>query len=200
MPRSILQNKQMREEKKSQILKEALKQFADKGFYATKIKDIAKGVGMAQGLLYNYYQSKEEIYIELVCSSLDKMNAAADNLESLNIPPHMKITSGVKKIIETIKQSDNFNQTSRLISQTINSLGISKEKQQLISQKREYPYQIVAKIMLAGQLEGTIIEGDPDQLAVLYWSIINGLVLYKVSRNDNSSIPDIDLITNIFLK
>lgn len=200
MARSKEQNERMREEKKSLIQKVALRQFAEKGLYATKIKDIADGVGMAQGLLYNYYKSKEEIYIELINHALDRMVAAVDSLNSLNIPVHEKIKQSITEMIKIIKNCDDFNQTCRLISQASSSSEIPQEVRMLISEKRDYPYQVISRIIKEGQSEGTVIDGDPEQLAILFWTIIIGLAVYIDSRNDLSKFPDADLITNFFLK
>ncbi len=48
--------------RKQEILSGALKVFAQKGYDKTTISDIAKELGISQGLCYRYYASKEEIY------------------------------------------------------------------------------------------------------------------------------------------
>lgn len=50
------------EVRKKEILKGALKVFSKKGYDKTTITDIAKELGISQGLCYRYYASKEEIY------------------------------------------------------------------------------------------------------------------------------------------
>jgi len=77
MARSQQQNEKMRNERREQIMQAALQLFTTKGLFATKVKDIAEKVGMAQGLIYHYFDSKEEIYEELISNALDKMNEAA---------------------------------------------------------------------------------------------------------------------------
>jgi len=66
MPRSEEANMQIKDERQQRILSSALKVFIRKGFAATKISDIAVEAGMSNGLMYHYFQSKEEIYAELV--------------------------------------------------------------------------------------------------------------------------------------
>ena len=56
----------MKETKKEQIMKTALKLFAKKGFYNTTIADIAKEMGMSVGNMYNYFHSKESLAKELL--------------------------------------------------------------------------------------------------------------------------------------
>lgn len=200
MARTKEQNEKMRTEKKELILKEALKQFSDKGLFATKIKDIAEGVGMAQGLLYNYYKSKEEIYTELVDNALDKMNDAMEMLEAMEDAPHEKIRKSIIQLLKTIEESEEFNQTCRFIAQATNSSAIPQEARKSIELKRDKPYESISSIIKQGQLEGTIVEGDPYQLAVLFWTSINGLAIYKATREGNPTIPQAEILIKIFLK
>lgn len=48
------------------ILREALALFAEKGYGATTVRDIATRVGMLSGSLYSHFPSKEQILAELV--------------------------------------------------------------------------------------------------------------------------------------
>lgn len=194
------QNEKMKEEKKGLILKEALRQFSAKGLTDTKIKDIADGIGMAQGLLYHYYKSKEEIYLEILNGALDKLNAAVEALETMDVPAHEKIRLSILELMKTIGESEDFNQTCRFIAGASRSAAISEEAMALIAVKREKPYQIISEIIKKGQEEGFVTHGDPKQLAVLFWTLINGLAIYNASREDTPILPDADLLIKLFLK
>jgi len=61
MPRSEEQFKEIREAKRNQIMDSALTLFAEKGFSATSINMITKRAGISKGLIYNYFDSKEEL-------------------------------------------------------------------------------------------------------------------------------------------
>ena len=47
------------EARKQEILETAMKLFAEKGYEKTSISDIAKEIGVAQGLCYRYFPSKD---------------------------------------------------------------------------------------------------------------------------------------------
>ncbi len=60
----------MRREEKKQLTKERICQaasnlFADKGYEATKISEITEMAGVAKGTFFNYFDSKEEVMLEL---------------------------------------------------------------------------------------------------------------------------------------
>jgi len=54
------------EEKKETIINSAIKVFARKGFENARISDIASEAGTAYGLVYHYFNSKEELLKEII--------------------------------------------------------------------------------------------------------------------------------------
>ena len=61
MPRTKEQYEKIRREKSELIRKTALKLFAEKGYDATSINEIAQSAGISKGLMYNYFKSKDEL-------------------------------------------------------------------------------------------------------------------------------------------
>tara|TARA_B100001013_G_scaffold341495_1_gene266073 strand:+ start:536 stop:1138 length:603 start_codon:yes stop_codon:yes gene_type:complete len=51
--------------KRQQILDSAVAVFAEKGFYNAKVTDIAHKAGIAHGTVYLYFQTKEDILIQI---------------------------------------------------------------------------------------------------------------------------------------
>ncbi|MFC4403401.1 TetR/AcrR family transcriptional regulator [Gracilibacillus xinjiangensis] len=56
----------MKQNTKELLLEVALELFATKGYHATKVSDIVKQAGVAQGTFYWYFTSKEEIGLEII--------------------------------------------------------------------------------------------------------------------------------------
>ena len=52
-------------DKRRQILDAAIRVFARQGFHACRVSDVADEAGVAYGLVYHYFQSKEEIMATL---------------------------------------------------------------------------------------------------------------------------------------
>lgn len=64
-PRTANQFREIRENKRKLIMDAALILFARNGFHATSISQIAQNAGISKGLLYNYFESKDELLSEL---------------------------------------------------------------------------------------------------------------------------------------
>ncbi|HLZ21845.1 MAG TPA: TetR/AcrR family transcriptional regulator [Ktedonobacterales bacterium] len=54
------------QDRRNQLIETALRLFAEKGMEKTTIKDIAEAAGVAQGLLYHYYRSKDDLLWAIV--------------------------------------------------------------------------------------------------------------------------------------
>ncbi len=72
-PRTEEQFEEIREAKKILIKQAALELFAIDGYYSTTIRLIAKKAGISKGLMYNYYNSKEEFLKEIFREGIEKI-------------------------------------------------------------------------------------------------------------------------------
>lgn len=52
--------------KRAEIMEAAYRVFSEKGFHSTRIEDIAKETGMAQGLFYRYFENKLDIFTQII--------------------------------------------------------------------------------------------------------------------------------------
>ncbi len=77
-PRSAKQLDDIRKQKKELIMETALELFAENGFHATSISQIAKKAGISKGLTYNYFESKNDILEELIQHGFDAIYADLD--------------------------------------------------------------------------------------------------------------------------
>jgi AcrR family transcriptional regulator len=66
MPRTKEQFEEIRKSSKQKILDAALEVFAREGYHSSSVGSIAKTAGISQGLMYNYFKSKDELLNELM--------------------------------------------------------------------------------------------------------------------------------------
>lgn len=86
----------------TEILNAAEPLFYSKGYYETAISDIAKKMGVAQGTIYYYFKSKEEILEAIINRELTNFIAKAQKMiHSNEIPLNKKI----QVVIQTLLQS-----------------------------------------------------------------------------------------------
>ena len=62
--------------KRERILAAAERVFARHGFFAARVSEIAKDAGVADGTIYLYFKSKDDLLISLFESRMKQVNAA----------------------------------------------------------------------------------------------------------------------------
>ncbi|MEN8250384.1 MAG: TetR/AcrR family transcriptional regulator [Bacteroidota bacterium] len=79
-PRTAEQVEQIRAESRKKILEAAFKVFAKDGYEAASMAMIAKEAGVSKGLIYNYFDSKEELLKTLVTDVMAEGDRLAKEL------------------------------------------------------------------------------------------------------------------------
>ena len=62
--------------KRTRIIAAAVDVFADKGFNAARVSDIAKRAGVADGTIYLYFKNKEDLLLSVFEEKMDELKAS----------------------------------------------------------------------------------------------------------------------------
>lgn len=73
-------------ERREVILNAALDEFADRGFEAARLDDVAKRAGIAKGTIYLYFRDKETLFQELLREMLTPIVGGFETLGLADIP------------------------------------------------------------------------------------------------------------------
>ncbi len=74
------------EDKRRQLLDAAVRVFARKGFHASRVGDIAEEAGVAHGLLYHYFKSKDEVLQAVFQENWSLLVARIESVEETDEP------------------------------------------------------------------------------------------------------------------
>ena len=91
-----------KEEKKNRIIRAATQVFAQKGFAGTVMSDIAVQAGLGKGTLYEYFDSKEDLFFAVFQWFTDQMGTAATvRTTALGQPPSQRMLALSDSILRT---------------------------------------------------------------------------------------------------
>lgn len=178
MPKSKERCKEIREEMRNTILQKSLLYFARNGFAGTKISDLSKHIGIAQGTIYVYFESKEELFREIL--------KIADSSEMLKkMKPLLAMPISAKKKLHILSETV----LNRLVEDETFAAMIALSTQMLLEKNREYSseetiyqtelYRYTSKIIEQGQKEKSVVAGSSMKLADYYWGVV---YLYSLRR------------------
>jgi len=106
-PRTKKQNQEIKSEKISLIMDVALRLFANKGFDATSVSQIAKEAGISKGLMYIYFQNKEDLLRQVIMSIFTEFFEFLLVKDPENIKKE-EILVFVRENFELLKQEPEF--------------------------------------------------------------------------------------------
>ena len=85
-------------EKRRLILRAAITVFARSGYHTSRVSDIAKEAGVAYGLVYHYFGSKEDLLETIFRRTWSRMLEAVEELERSDVPAREQL-AGVARIV-----------------------------------------------------------------------------------------------------
>jgi len=107
-PRTKKQLAAHKKAKKEQIITGSLHLFADKGYFNTSVGDIAKKLNISKGLLYNYFDNKEQLLnevLEFALKEASELNLKEEELKKLEpVEIFKEIIGGYFKVLEEKKE------------------------------------------------------------------------------------------------
>ncbi|MBR2548618.1 MAG: TetR/AcrR family transcriptional regulator [Dehalococcoidales bacterium] len=183
MPKSQERCQEIREETKNLIIKKSILFFARNGFAGTKISDLSKHIGIAQGTIYIYFKSKEELYDEIFAIS-DKIagNDKLTMLSGLPLPAEQKIRKMSDYIIKSLKDDEMF------------AAGIALYTQRLLEGEADQSfYMTTEKIIKQGQKEGSVVSGNSRKLSEFYWGVVYLYAVKSLYTSGSVMISSSDL-------
>src|SRR5205823_1313353 len=72
-----LQAREQRNDKRARILDAAVKVFAERGYFSSTVAEIARAAGVADGTIYLYFKSKDDLLLRLFDEKMTQLLAEA---------------------------------------------------------------------------------------------------------------------------
>ena len=95
-------------DKRRVILDAAVRVFARQGFHTCRVSDIADEAGVAYGLVYHYFQSKDEVLDTLFLERWNVMLEAIAETDAQAIPAREKLHAIASFIIESYRHDPDL--------------------------------------------------------------------------------------------
>ncbi len=154
-----------------------MKLFATRGYASTPISLIAKKARVSQGLLYNFYESKEALLVDMMTRGFDDIRTSMSMYANTDLTPRQAIAQHVHSTVAIIREKQEF---WRLLHALRLQGEVSKSMQKPF---REVVTQVTTIFTKAFKQIGY---RKPELEALLFLAQIDGLVILFLQDN---SIP-----------
>lgn len=189
--RCKMKRKEQKEKRRYEILNAALDLFIRKGYAATRTADIARAVGMSEGLLFHYFETKEKLYLSLLQIAVK----GKDNIFELKAAtPLTFFEETAKTILNYITKEPFAAKLFVLMNRARYDEAVPEEMHAVLMRKKDIEYSV--NLIIRGQKDGSIRVGDPVALSIAFFMAIQGIA-ENIARNPEMPAPDPEWIVDI---
>ena len=154
------------EERRRQILAAAVRVFARSGYHGSRVGDIAEEAGVAHGLLYHYFSSKEEVLQTVFRENWGELIVRFRAVEASSEPAGKKLEGIAKILLRTWRNDPD------LVTVMVREVARSAQLQEQVDEVRE-AFAIVQRVIEEGQASGAFRPDLDARLAS--WVVYGGL-------------------------
>jgi TetR/AcrR family fatty acid metabolism transcriptional regulator len=159
-------------DKRRAILDAAITVFARQGFHSARVSDVAAEAGVAYGLVYHYFDSKDQMLNELFSERWALLLEASQEMRRSDASPRDKLAGVANFIIESYRHEPELMKVIIVeVTRAANSFGRTH-----LPEIRQ-AYDLVAEIVSDAQASGDFRDDvDPAFAAMLFYGAIEQLL------------------------
>jgi AcrR family transcriptional regulator len=173
--------------RRTDILDAAVKIFAAKGFHNATVAEIAAASGFAIGTLYQFFESKEQLYAAMLTEKLDMMYAVIRTAVEKEADIVRKIELLAVSHFRYVEENAEFCS----IFVRGDYLSLSEGSAELRKRMRsDYALHVafIEEVMRAGIRTGILKEMDPSMMAAALTGIVNSYASKWIARAEEESL------------
>ena len=159
-------------DKRRAILDAAITVFARQGFHSARVSDVATEAGVAYGLVYHYFDSKEQMLNELFSERWGLLLEASQEMQRSDATPRDKLRGVASFIIESYRHEPELMKVIIVeVTRAANSFGRTHLPEIRAA------YDVVAEIVSEAQAAGEFRDDvEPGFAAMLFYGAIEQLL------------------------
>ena len=169
-------------DKRRVILDAAVRVFAEKGYHTCRVGDIAEEAGIAHGLLYHYFASKEEVLHTVFRENWSELLEAFTRIEASEEPPLEQLGAIAKVLLRAWRDQPD------LVRVMVREVARSSHLQEQVDEIRA-GFSAIQRVIERGQAEGVFrADLDPQLASWIFYGgleeILTGWVLGQLPDGD----------------
>ena len=166
-------------ERRQQILDESARLFAERGYHPTAVADIVESLGVGKGVFYWYFESKEDLFLEILASSSQDLRRLQQAAIGDEPDPLRRIELGIRASMQWFVENRHLMNLFQFAS-------TEERFAPLLRRGQEVALADAVKHVKDGIVAGEIRDGEPEVLAHAILGVISHLARELIrERGDN---------------
>ena len=145
-------------ERRQQILDAAARLFAERGYHPTSVAEIVDSLGVGKGVFYWYFESKEDLFLEILASSSQDLRRHQQAAIGDEPDPLRRIELGIRASLQWFRDHRHLINLSQFAATEERFAGV-------LRQNDAVAIDDIARHLKEAMADGSIPDQDPAMLA-----------------------------------
>ena len=186
--------------RRAEILEQAEKIFAAKGFYNTTVAEIAAASGFAIGTLYQFFAGKEQLYTAMITEKLTMMYEGIREAVEKEAGIFRKIEILVVSNFQFVEKNADFCSIFVRGDHLSLSEGSVALRERMMCDYADH-VSFIEEVIREGIRTGYLKKMDPRMMAASLLGIINSCTFRRLTAEEETSLGDkVPFVLDIFLE
>jgi AcrR family transcriptional regulator len=145
-------------ERRQQILKESARLFAERGYHPTSVAEIVESLGVGKGVFYWYFESKEDLFLEILASSSQDLRRLQQAAIGDEPDPLRRIEVGIRASLQWFRDNRHLFNLSQFAA-------TEERFAAVLRQNDAVAIDDITRHLKEAMADGSIPDQDPTMLA-----------------------------------
>jgi AcrR family transcriptional regulator len=182
-PKSKEQFEAIRQKSEATIKEVALELFATKGYNNTSISQIAKAANISKGLMYNYFDSKEDLLHTILIEAVEEGAGSMQEFLQNRYDPLEELIGITRASIGMVKTNFNY---WRLMTALAFQENVVSDVKEILDKKQEV---IINQVFSIFERLGA---ANPKLEAYFYGAVLDGMMVHYINMGDNYPLDEME--------
>ena len=145
-------------ERRRQILDESARLFAERGYHPTSVADIVESLGVGKGVFYWYFESKDDLFLEILASSSYELRRRQQAAIGEEPDPLLRIELGIRASLRWFRDNRHLFNLSQFAA-------TEERFAAVLRQNDAVAIDDITRHLKEAMADGSIPDQDPTMLA-----------------------------------
>ena len=180
-PKTSEQFEQIRQQSMDAIMQTALELFGHNGYHSTSISKIAQEAGISKGLIYNYFESKEDLLKRIILEAIETGEYIMDKAMEQSDDPFKQLQLVLENAVEMVKSNLHY---WKLVTSLAFQGEVLTPIEDVIAEKNKIAMELGIELFTRAGAE------DPMKEALLFGATLDGMMLHFMQLGEQYPLEE----------
>jgi len=180
-PKTKEQFEQIRQQSMDVIMQAALELFGHSGYHSTSISKIAQEAGISKGLIYNYFESKEDLLKRIVLDAIEKGEHLIDEAMSRSDDPFKQLQYLLEISVDMVKSNLHY---WKLVTSLAFQGDVLTPIEDVLAEKNKVAMELGIDLFRKTGVQ------DPLKEALMFGAVIDGMLMHYMHLGEEYPLEE----------